>query len=397
MTYLVSWNNVFTFWDMVQRLLLRNGLPSDPGSVARCRTAVDAAYRYLPAVHTWRFYNRRLALTTEAPITIDAVTYDHTGGTYERQLTITGSSTWPATAIYGEVLLGDVTYQIERRVSDTVVTLTEETNPGADTTSTAVTWYRSVYPFPVPVRQVGEVWRGNQMFRVRVCSPAEYPRMRKMFRQPGTPMQYSVIPSRDRIGVMDFCLIPPPTISEVYEIQVDVNPTPLRTYEIAGSDAAMTSGSTTVTCAGASFNSNITGSVFRLSPSDALPMGLHQAVEGRVEYEWQSVIRRVVSATQLELVEAAPSTVSDRGYSISDVLDINPAVMLDYFDALAFERFTYNVDHEKLSDAKAITREALRAAAGAESTTNYDHEPLMSGILGMNDKWWRYTTVVPPT
>ena len=108
MTYLVSWNNVFTFWDMVQRLLLRNGLPSDPGSVARCRTAVDAAYRYLPAVHTWRFYNRRLALTTEAPITIDAVTYDHTGGTYERQLTITGSSTWPATAIYGEVLLDDV-------------------------------------------------------------------------------------------------------------------------------------------------------------------------------------------------------------------------------------------------------------------------------------------------
>ena len=388
---------MFTFWDMVQRLLLRNGLPSDPGSVARCRTAVDAAYRYLPAVHAWRFYNRRLALTTEAPVSIDAVTYDHTGGSYERQLTITGSSTWPATAMYGEVLLGDVTYQIERRVSNTVVTLTEETNPGADTTSTAVTWYRGVYPFPVPVRQVGEVWRGNQMFRVRVCSPAEYPRMRKMFRQPGTPMQYSVIPSRDRIGVMDFCLIPPPTISEVYEIQVDVNPMPLRTYEVSGNTASLTSGSTTVTCTGTSFTSNLVGTVFRLSPSDALPMGLHQDVEGRVEYAWQSVVRRVISATQLELVEAATETASSRGYSISDVLDINPATMLDYFDALSFERFTYNVDHEKLADAKAISRDALRAAAGAESTTNFDHEPLMSGILGMNDKWWRYTTVVPPT
>lgn len=235
------------------------------------------------------------------------------------------------------------------------------------------------------------------MFRVRVCSPVEYPRMRRMFRQPGTPMQYSVIPSRDRIGVMDLCFIPPPTISEVYEIHVDVNPTPLRTYEIAGSNASLTDGSHLVTCGGANFNSNIVGSIFRLSPSDSLPMGLHQAVEGRVEYEWQSVIRRVASATQVELVEAAPITASDRGYSISDVLDINPAVMLDYFDALAFERFTYNIDHDKLADAKVLTREALRAAAGAESTTNYDHEPLMSGILGMNDKWWRYTTVVPPT
>lgn len=397
MSFLVSWNNVFTFWDMVQRLLLRNGLPGSSQDVARCRTAVDAAYRYLSAVHTWRFYNRRLALTTEAPVDIDAVTYDHTGGAYERQLTITGSSVWPATAIYGEILLGDVTYQIERRISDAVVTLSSETNPGKDMTSTAVTWYRSVYPFPVPVRQVGEVWRGNQMFRLRVCSPAEYPRMRKMFRQPGTPMQYSVIPSRDRIGVMDFCLIPPPTISEVYEIQVDVNPTPLRTYEVSGSTAAMNVGEATVTCAGSSFNSNLVGTVFRLSPSDALPMGLHQDVEGRAEYEWQSVVRRVISATQLELVEAAPSTFSGRGFSLSDVLDINPATMLDYFDALSYERFTYNVDHEKLADAKAISREALRAAAAAESTTNFDHEPLMSGILGMNDKWWRYTTVVPPT
>lgn len=393
----LSWNNVFTFWDMVQRLILRNGLPGSSSDVARARTAVDAAYRYLPAVHNWRFYNRRLALTTEVPATIDAVSYDHTGGTYERQLTITGTSTWPTTAVYGEVLMGDVSYQIERRVSNSVVTLSEETNPGQDMTSTAVTWYRSVYPFPVPVRQVAEVWRGNQMFRLRVCTPAEYPRMRRMFRQPGTPMQYAIIPSRDRIGVMDFCFIPPPTISEVYEIQVDVNPMPLRTYEVSGVDAVLTSGSVTVTSASASFNTNLVGTVFRLSPNDSLPMGLHQDVDGRVEYEWQSVVRKVVSATELELVEASPVTASDRAFSISDVLDINPATMLDYFDALMFERFTYNVDHEKLADAKALSREALRSAAAAESTTNFDHEPLMSGILGMNDKWWRYTTVVPPT
>lgn len=381
---------------MVQRLLLRNGLTGSESDIARLKVAVDKAYRMLPGMHNWRFYNRRLTLAVEAPASIDAVEYDHTGGTYERQLTITGSSTWPATAVYGEVIFGDVVYQIERRISDTVVTLTEETNPGRDLTATGATWFRSTYPFPVPVRQVGEVWRGNQVLRIRACAPVDYPRMRKMFRQPGTPMQYTVMPSRDRIGVMEFILIPPPTTQEVYEIQVEVAPTPLRTYEVSGSDAALSLGSHTVTSASASFSQNLVGTLFRLSPNSSLPCGMHYDSQGRVEFEWQSVIRRVVSATELELAEPSPVADSGRGYSISDYLDINPMTMLDYMESLAFEYFAFNVDHAKLADAKQLSRQAFKLALQAESTTNYDHESTMFGAFSLGDKWWRYTTVLPP-
>lgn len=387
---------MFTFWDMVQRLLLRNGLAGSEVDIARLRVAIDKAYRMLPAIHNWRFYNRRLTLLVEAPQTIDAVSYDHTGGTYERQLTITGSSVWPTTAVYGEIILGDVVYQIERRVSNTIVTLTEETNPGKDVSGTGLTWFRSCYPFPVPVKQVAEAWRGNQIYRLKACTSIDYPRFRKMFRQPGTPIQYAILPSRDRMGVMDFCLVPPPTVAEVYEVHVDVAPTPLRTYEVSGADAAVTSGSNTVTCAGASFSQNLVGTIFRLSPSSSLPSGLHYGAAGRDEFEWQAVVRRVPSSTTLELVEASPVTASDRGYSLSDPLDINPMTMMDYFESLAFEHFSTNADHAKLAEAKELSKQSFRLAMQAESTTNFDHEPSMFGTLGLNDKWWRYTTVLPP-
>lgn len=396
MDYLASWNSVFTFWDMTQRLLLRNGLGSSESDIARLKVAIDKAYRVLPTVHDWRFYKRRLTLTVDAAVTIDAVTYDHTGGSYERQLTITGSSTWPTSAQFGEIILGDIVYQIERRISDTVVTLTDETNPGSDTTSTSVVWFRSTYPFPVPTKQISEVWRGSQILRLRACPPLDYPRIRKMFRQPGTPMQYAVLPSRDRVGQMEFSMVPPPSVQEVYEVHVDVSPTPLRTYEVSGSDAVTTAGSNTVTSASASFSQNLVGTVFRLSPNSSLPCGMHYDTAGRSEFTFQAVVRKVTNATTLELSEAAPDTTSGRGYSLSDYLDINPMTMLDYFENLAFEYFTTNVDHTKLAEAKELTRQAFRMAMQAESTTNFDHEPAMFGTYTLGDKWWRYTTVLPP-
>jgi hypothetical protein len=115
-----------------------------------------------------------------------------------------------------------------------------------------------------------------------------------------------------------------------------------------------------------------------------------------VEFEWQSVIRRVVSATELELAEPSPVAASGRGYSISDYLDINPMTMLDYMESLAFEYFAFNVDHAKLADAKQLSRQAFKLALQAESTTNYDHESTMFGAFSLGDKWWRYTTVLPP-
>lgn len=397
MVHFASWYNVFTYHDMVQRLTLRNGTTgSSDLELSRLKVAVDGAYRFLPTIHNWRFYNRRMVIQTEAPVTIDLISYDHTGGSYERQVTITGSSTWPANAVYGEVVIGGITYQVERRVSNTVITLRAEANPGADTTSSSVVWVRSTYPFPTTVRQVQQVWRSSQVYRLKYSSPVEYPRQRKMFAQHGTPIYYTVMPSQDRLGSMDFVFIPPPGVVESYEIQVDAIPSPLRNYEVSGIDGDITSGTYLFEApTGTGFKSSLVGSLFRISPSSSLPVGLHLTIDGRDEFVWQSVVRRVVDEHTLELVEAAPETMTGRGWSISDVIDINPSTMLDYFESLCFEWFTRNNDHEQLPNAKRLSMEAFRVAVAAESTVNSDHERDLWTNLG--DQWWRATQVLPAT
>tara|TARA_E500000331_G_scaffold356741_1_gene416026 strand:- start:6364 stop:9285 length:2922 start_codon:yes stop_codon:yes gene_type:complete len=59
------------------------------------------------------------------------ITYDHTGGTYERMLTLSGA-TWPASAEHGYIFIGGTTYNVYRRISDTVLILDKEFNPGSD-------------------------------------------------------------------------------------------------------------------------------------------------------------------------------------------------------------------------------------------------------------------------
>lgn len=393
----VDWNNVFTFYDIVQRLLLRNGLSGSSSDVTRLRVAVDDAYRELPTLHKWRFYNRKLMLRTDASVSITSCTYDHTGGTYERQLTITSAQVWPATAQYGEVQMGDATYQIERRISDTVVTLTTELNPGADGNFTSVAWCRSAYVWPVPIREVREMWRATSLVRLQPASQLEVPRIQKVLRKPGTPLRYALLPSRDRFGSTDVVLIPAPSESEIYEATVTVRPIALRNYEVSGSDAAITSGSTTVTCSGASFSQKLVGTLFRLSPNSSLPRGNHQDDVTREDYVSQAFVRRVISATQLELTEAASETATGRGYSISDVLDVEPATMLNVIEALAMERFAMNADHAKLAESKELTRQALRQAVAAECSANYDQEATPMTPFWLGDQYWRYSRVNPPT
>jgi len=117
-------------------------------------------------------------------------------------------------------------------------------------------------------------------------------------------------------------------------------------------------------------------------------------VDGREDFVWQSVVRRVVDGDTLELVEAAPETMSARGWSISDVVDINPSTMLDYFESLCFEWFTRNNDHEQLPLAKQLLMEAFRVAVAAESTVSSNHER-EGAWTSLGDQWWRSTQVLP--
>jgi hypothetical protein len=69
-------------------------------------------------------------------------------GTYPYQVTLTGG-TWPAWAAYGALRIGDLNYEVARRVSDTIVLLREASASPADIAAgTTYQLYRDTYTMP---------------------------------------------------------------------------------------------------------------------------------------------------------------------------------------------------------------------------------------------------------
>jgi hypothetical protein len=81
--------------------------------------------------HRWSFLRAEYTIATVAPYSTGTVAYDHTGGANERQLTLS-SGTWPSWAASGVVIIDDTWYEVDTRVSNSIVTLDATNNPGAD-------------------------------------------------------------------------------------------------------------------------------------------------------------------------------------------------------------------------------------------------------------------------
>ena len=120
----------WTYQDAVEWLLDFYGRTTASARDLRmAKRAVDNAYREIAQAHNWRCYRAGYAIHTDADYDTGTITYDHTGGAYERMLTL-ASGTWPANAAYGELKLsGYGPYPVAARISDTVITLYEDQNP----------------------------------------------------------------------------------------------------------------------------------------------------------------------------------------------------------------------------------------------------------------------------
>src|SRR3990167_9147224 len=168
---MASETTVDTFADTVEWLLDLYDIDRSARSLRQARRAVITAYRDLPSKAHWSYFKRRVQFQTEASQAVN-LAYDHTGGTYERLLTLT-TGTWPTNAALGRVLLDSVAYDIEERKSNTEVTLSVASNPGADVAATDATWFRSVYTLPVRFIRSGEFYEIASSRRLTCVTPSE--------------------------------------------------------------------------------------------------------------------------------------------------------------------------------------------------------------------------------
>lgn len=303
-----------------------------------CRTAVNEAYRELPRMADWRYYVYRAQLQTLASAQL-TVSYDHTGGAYERLVTVT-TGTLPTSDLHlYQVIIGTNQYEIDRQISSTTFTLSSGLNPGADLTGQSCTLYKSKYHLPVEFRKVIvdpiELARG---YRLCWQSPGDLLLGQSGNYQPQEPTCYSVYPSGEYFGASVLEVAPPPNQERTYDFMFERSPR----GRVLKADAYMTGtvttdGTTTIAGTGTAFTSDMVGAVLRL-PADGItvaPCGLSYSLDRptAMPYDVERIILEVNSATSL-LVDDVVTTREDVALTISDPVDIDPAVHAELFSRL---------------------------------------------------------------
>lgn len=373
MPLIASNTELWTFKDAVENLLDLHGLDTRSGiNERRARACVMQVYRDIPSRATWHYFYRQRLLQTNTQQTSSTITYDHTGGAYERVVTI-ASGTWPSWAAFGRLIIDEVHYEVEDRKSSTELTLTETSNPGADVAAgTAYILYRSAYPLPSNFRSLVSLWDVDEQREIAHVDPAQHHKLQSYYDTPSTPVDVSIRATGEYYGGMALHFSPPPDTAKTYDLLYMANPRTLAIDEYSTGTVAVTNGSTTVTGTGTTFPTNCVGSVIRFSTTAAPPTSVMGGfgTSGGIDnpFAMQGVIKTRTSATALVLEEAATVEIpSASAYVISDPLDLEPGSMLTAFLRATEAEYASRAGREDAPRRYAMARQSLLEAMAANS------------------------------
>lgn len=342
------------------------------GRVAR--RAVLEAYRDLPNLHRWSYYRTMGEIVTVASQDDGTIAYDHTGGVSgERLVTLTGS-TWPTDARLYELVVANVIYKVESYVSSTEITLTADTNPGADVASgTSYQLYRRAYPLPVDFRKGSELTQLTQAYWPAYVPPDEMlGRMTNAYSPQTNPDVYTIRSTQEYYGGLMVEFAPPPSETKVYSYIYERDPRPLQMFgrDLEYSDGSISISGTAVTGTGTAFTSAMVGCMLRLPQAGASnpPTGYVGSDKADEPYAEQRVIQRVTSATVATIDVAPAGTYAGVKYTIGSPLDIALGAMYSALMRLTEANFARMISRsEKLDTYGAPQRVAVFKAALKEA------------------------------
>ena len=380
----------WTYQDAVEWLLDFYGRTTgSPRDLRMAKRAVANAYREIAQAHAWKCYRAAYTFHTSADYDTGTVAYDHTGGTYERMLTLT-SGTWPTDAAYGELKLDSYgAYPVEARKSDTVITLTQDQNPGVDIAAgESYDWWRTSYPLPIDFQKMAEPLDETDGWGIpglRYMEPEAFFGLTRWWAtttvsQPGA---YTIYQDR-RTGLQSIMLGEPPAEIRSYGFQYIRTPRPLRVSKYATGTATVESGSVTLEGTGTVWTSEHVGCIVRLSSNSTQQptsvFGSHDGIDN------PAALTRVVSsrtdADSMTLDVASDVTLSGKRYTLSDPVDIDWPVMGTYFQRLM--EYHYAV---LANDIEGRTTRKAWAEAEYHHATGADQRLLSPGFSPLGRSW----------
>lgn len=332
-----------TLADAVDFLIDANTATRTNDELRKARMCVLECYREFPNRDTWGYFTRHGTVTTQARQSAGTIAYDHTGGTEERLVTLSGA-TLPANAEWFTLRIGTAEYQIERVLSSATCTLTYSSNPGEDIAAgTAYELYRTIYPVPIDWRRGTDLVNVNCWLPLRHATPAEFMELKRDGQfSCGWQQWYTIRGADQQYSGMVFEFLPPPSSAVTWEFMYQADPRPIGLF---GSATEYTTGTisvsgASVTGAGTEFSSRMIGSVIRFTTSDThTPTGSLGRAGLDNPYVEQRVIVDVSTTTSLTIDQATAGSYSAKKYSIGDPLDLDYHVMVDAFLAMCQWKF----------------------------------------------------------
>jgi hypothetical protein len=361
--------DIWTYKDAVEYVLDTHEVGRTGLNERRARWAVRKAYNDLATKYDWSYFYRQRLLQTSASYSTGTVDFDYTGGTNELQLTL-ASGTWPTWAAFGRVIISNVHYEVDRRISDSVLTLRSDSNPGEDVASGATyEIYRSAYPLPTDFWKLNRVWdTTDSRALTHVDSVAHHDALNIFYDTPDTPWQFTIRNTREYYGGLSIVLGPPPGDARTYDILYQAFPRPLNIDEYNSGTVAVTASSAAITGSSTTFPTNCEGSVIRIGSGATSPTGLLGGLDGKDDpFAQQGVIKTYTSATALTAEDTFSTAASGAGFVISDPIDLEPGSMLTAFLHAAEAEFSRLAGREDWRGKTELARQSLLSAMEADN------------------------------
>jgi hypothetical protein len=379
-----------TYRDAIEHVVdVFTGQDAEPRTWRNARRAVDEAYTQMAGKRNWRYYQRTYQLLTEDAYSTGTIEYDHAGGTYERMVTLT-DGTFPTNARYFSLLLGRLRYDVEDRKSDTVLTLTENSNPGSDLSATSFTLYRDSYPLPDDFYRMGrlvDTLCGARAIRQVTADQLLVHNRGLLTTQ--LPWVYAVTPSLHYAGGVAIQFAPSPTVARNYDAIYRGRGLPFKVEKAYDGTVTTVAGSAAVVgSADTDFSQDMVGAILRVSSDTGLlptgPMGNIEASEEDNHYAEQYVIKSVTDARHLTLETVPVTGYTDTKYTISSRLDVEAGSMLTYFLRLCEAFFARIEGRKDRTEREAWAEQALIDAAGDNNSQMSDDDPY-DGPMRLSD------------
>ena len=323
--------------------------------------AIQAALRELANVRPWQYLYKRHRLQTNAPYSTGTVAFDVTGGSVERELLLT-SGTWPTWAGDGTVAISNVTYEVFRKVSSTVLQFDSNITSALDIAAgTSYTLYQDTYTMPADFvasdRAYAEVsWGGMEYVQ-----PNQWLQVTRYYRSSSdTPRYYTFMSSPRESGRFCIRIFPYPDSARTIDAIYHRRPRQILMDQYSTGTASSSAATTTITGSGTAWTSAMEGSVIRLSSSAATAP---TDIAGSNPYVVERTIKLVSSTTQLTVEESIDTTYSAVKYQISDPIDIDDGAMLEAYYRCCEKHVSIM---RRLGDADEAARRYAEALIRAE-------------------------------